>query len=103
MEQKNFNHLLLIKDPAVFIESCYLNLLDRNVSPGDILEIERLFLNGMPKEGLIYCIARSKAVSYTHLDVYKRQASLLQKNLVLILSLPTSINNLDSFDSITQT
>lgn len=77
MEQKNFNHLLLIKDPAVFIESCYLNLLDRNVSPGDILEIERLFLNGMPKEGLIYCIARSKEFnnrfSIQDINLYKKK------------------------------
>ena len=44
--------------------------------------------------------ARARAVSYTHLDVYKRQPSNYYLTTVLSLSLQNIINNINNFMSL---
>lgn len=60
MDFRNLDHLFQITDPVLFIESCYQELLGRNISPFDLKNLVLLFHQGMNRHALIYCISKSE-------------------------------------------
>ena len=62
LDFRNLDHLFQITDPVLFIESCYQELLGRNINPFDLKNLVLLFHQGMNRHALI-------SVSYTHLSV----------------------------------
>ena len=60
LDFRNLDHLFQITDPVLFIESCYQELLGRNINPFDLKNLVLLFHQGMNRHALIYCISKSE-------------------------------------------